>query len=259
MGTPVAVAFANLFLQHLEYIVFSKLKHTHPLLYKRYIDDIFAIFKTMNDAITFIDAFNKIVPSIRTTHTTSTTEGIFLDLVIYKGKSFINNKLDVRLYQKPQNKYLYLPFNSYHNRAIFDAFVNSELNRIRLNCSEDIDYENNKQLFYHRLCARDYPIEFLKPLFAQQRNRIDQLNIIKTKNNNNKKANKQAPIIFKTNSNQESKQLCIKACLKLPQEIHLDPDTDRIFNGHEPLICYKKSKNFSQLFSKSKFEEDSHE
>jgi hypothetical protein len=255
MGTPLAVVFANLFLQQLEHIVFSKLIDEFPVLFKRFIDDILAFFKRIEHAHRFIEIYNSIVESINVTHTISRIEGIFLDLVVFIGPRYISdNKLDVKLYQKPQNKYLYLPQFSFHNGPIFKAFINAELNRIMFNCTCESDYITNKELFRSRLLKRTYNSDFLNSIFNLPRNRqllFDKIVSRQLKYNN---IISKRPIIFKTIFDQESTQINLKQCLILPKDITSDPTAHKIFNFENPIICYKKSPSLGQKFSRTKYD-----
>jgi hypothetical protein len=255
MGTPLAVVFANLFLQQLEHIVFSKLENEFPVLFKRYIDDILAFFKCLEHANHFIKIYNSIVETIDVTHTTSRVEGIFLDLVVFIGPRYISdNKLDVKLYQKPQNKYLYLPQFSFHNGPIFKAFINAELNRIMFNCTCESDYITNKELFRTRLLKRTYNSDFLDSIFNQPRYRHVLLNRIVARQSQYSKNQSTRPLIFKTIFDQESAQLNLKQCLILPPDITSDPTAHKIFNFENPIICYKKSPSLGQKFSRTKYD-----
>ena len=57
MGTPVAVAFANIYLTMLEIAINEQLQlipnYTPPLYYKRFIDDLIAFFKDTFSATSF--------------------------------------------------------------------------------------------------------------------------------------------------------------------------------------------------------------
>ena len=260
MGTPLAVVFANLFLQQLEHLVKIKLndlKHDFPLLYKRYIDDIFALFKCMYDAKQYIETFNSIVESIKVTYTLDCMKGQFLGVVMFRGPRYdTDNLLDVKLYQKPQDKHQYLPPYSFHSPKIFPAFINSELNRLRLNCSVDSDYETNKQLYYTRLLARDYTHEYLKPSFELHRDRNSLLTRISdrlkqklvTANNNSTSK----PIIFKTTYCQKALQTKLKPCFKLTELAKQDPHAHKIFGNRDPIICYQTC-NMGQMLSKTQY------
>jgi hypothetical protein len=60
MGTPTAVTYSTIFLYGVEY---SKLEKVNYILYTRYIDDVFAIFLTTDDANAFVADFNSFCSS----------------------------------------------------------------------------------------------------------------------------------------------------------------------------------------------------
>ena len=77
-----------------------------PLVWKRYIDDIFSLWNTNSGEITqFIEQANKHHPTIKFTAEVSDTEITFLDTIIYKGVFFeTKSEFDVRTHFKPTDK-----------------------------------------------------------------------------------------------------------------------------------------------------------
>ena len=62
---------------------------TRPLLWKRFIDDVFSLWDTNRDEInTFIQHASNYHPTIKFTADISDKEIIFLDTCIYKGERF---------------------------------------------------------------------------------------------------------------------------------------------------------------------------
>ena len=267
MGTPAAVVFACLFLDQLETEVFRELQQEFTrrfpihLLYKRYIDDIFAIFPDEGLANSFLKKFASKFPSIFCSSSTITsTHGIFLDLYIYKGNQFAStSKLDTKVYQKPQNKYLYLPPNSYHSRSIFKAFIIAEINRYRLLCNNDEDFLQLKDEFFTRLLARGYNKDFLQHCFNKQkdRHRLLQKALARystpSNNDTNNNTGKTTPCTFIVSHTPDIKPLQLKKLLKLPDNIKYNPylqDTYKhVFNQQDPIICYYNSPTASSFFS----------
>jgi len=182
MGTPLAVPFACLFVAHIEHLIWDSQPSvlSPPLFYRRYIDDVFYVAKSIEDAEVFFQKFNNILPTIRCgSITIDQQSGIFLDVEIYKGPRFVShNILDFRTYQKAQNRYLYLAPNSFHRRDIYKSTIISELNRYRLTCSEDMDFYRMRSLFYQRLVARGYNPEYLNLIFPCHSSRSELLQSI---------------------------------------------------------------------------------
>ena len=150
MGTPCAVVYATIFLASIELPILSR--STGVLLYLRYIDDICAVMKP-DTAVNFLAAFNAVYASINLDSVTMDHTGVFLDL-----KISINNYggIDLQLYQKPANKYQYIPPSSAHCSAVFYNWIVEELKRYRVRCTHDADYNLLVRAFATRLRARGY-------------------------------------------------------------------------------------------------------
>lgn len=167
MGTPVAPAFATLFMSMFDEEMYNHPGHPHIILHKRYIDDGILIWKGSKASLEdWLRAFNEILPEIKITWSISENELDFLDLHIFKGERFQNtNILDVSTFQKKMNKYLYVPSLSYHTTPCKKGFITSELKRYVLRSSSEALFGTVRQRFYDRLRGRGYTTAFLRPLF----------------------------------------------------------------------------------------------
>ena len=84
MGTKMAPSYANTFMDQLERN-FLQHQPIKPLLWKRYIDDIFVIWTdSLSNLNNLLLQLNQHHPTIKFTHETSTTSVDFLDLTIHK-------------------------------------------------------------------------------------------------------------------------------------------------------------------------------
>ena len=171
MGTPCAPPYANIVLYYLEYNLVAKY---NPTAYLRYLDDIFAVFETEAQSKQFVAEFNRQLEDTITLDSVvhSTSNVVFLDLQLSinpnpNGNPTANPSIDCKLYQKPSNKYLYIPPKSAHKYHIFSNFILNELRRYRLYNTSPVDFHMNKLAFYNRLKARGYSDRFLLPLFQQ--------------------------------------------------------------------------------------------
>lgn len=249
MGTPLAVPFACLFVAELEYQISSKyLTSFVPTYYKRYIDDIFMITRTKEEAELFINIFNSIVPTIRCGSVSiDFNSGIFLDIEVYKGTRFITtNILDVRIYQKAQNRYLYLAPNSFHRRDIYKSTIISELNRYRLCCSNDEEFLNIKVLFFQRLVARGYNPDYLCSIFPYHLSRKELLDKISTRFDDTKQSTNTSSTttslpIFKSLNTYETTQLPISKLISIPYDLEDDFQKDPLMSQlfqKSPITCF---------------------
>ena len=111
MGTKMAVAFANIFMSAVETRLISQ-SPTQPLVWKRYIDDIFSLWDKNKEEIgSFIELANNHHPTIKFTANISETEITFLDTCIYKGDRFQKESiLDVKTHFKPTETFQYTHF-----------------------------------------------------------------------------------------------------------------------------------------------------
>ena len=82
----MAVAFANIFMAKVETDILSQ-SVIKPLVWKRFIDDIFSLWNVSRDEISkFIEQANKRHPAIKFTAEISQTETKFLNINVYKGE-----------------------------------------------------------------------------------------------------------------------------------------------------------------------------
>jgi len=163
MGTPVFVAVAVLFMFYIERSLVSTAMVDNSCLYfRRFIDDIIAVFASEQQAIDFWKQYNSLHTDIKATGTTGESV-VWLDLVVFKGLRFsATGIVDFRVYQKDLNLYLYLPFYSCHPYHSKVAFISAECRRYVICCSDELDYIKVRDLFVSRLRSRAYPFCIIK-------------------------------------------------------------------------------------------------
>ena len=59
MGSPLAPTLANLFMGHNEEKWIENFEGVKPVFYRRYVDDIFAVFENREEALIFFEYLNK--------------------------------------------------------------------------------------------------------------------------------------------------------------------------------------------------------
>jgi hypothetical protein len=172
MGAPLAPCYANIFLFQLEQ---KWLKNSaiarHVTIFKRYIDDIFVLWSDSNPDASVrkstldnaIDVYNSYLPTIKITPDISTQSVNFLDLQIFKE----NFQCKYRTYKKTMNRFLYIPFSSYHSTSQKLAFIKTELIRFVRNSSSESYFVEDAKFFKHCLLQRGYSEFFLNLAFKQ--------------------------------------------------------------------------------------------
>ena len=108
MGTKMAPRYANLFMDRFER-GFPDSETTRPLVWLRYIDDIFCVWTGSRPSLdAFLDRLNTRHSTLRFTSEISHAHVEFLDLNIFKGKRFHQrNLLDLSTHLKKKK-----PFNT---------------------------------------------------------------------------------------------------------------------------------------------------
>jgi len=141
-----------------------------PSIYRRFIDDGFFVWEQDRASLdAFLAALNAALPTINITWDIATDSIPYMDLVISKDLSVAGDSVPLRVhtFQKPHNRYLYIPRVSFHRPSIYAAFVRGELIRYAVTNSTAAGFEHMKALFFQRLLDRGYSKAWLFQVFAR--------------------------------------------------------------------------------------------
>lgn len=174
MGTPVAVAYANLFLLFFENSLLPSSKEI--IFYVRYIDDILGLYRpdnTLEPTRNLEIYFEKLTNLTKLEFTTqiSNKSVIFLDLEIF----IHNNQLLTRTYQKELNLYQYIREDSAHPKACLKGLIIGLIQIYFKQNSLESDFIKIVRLLKQRLVKRGYSYPLINNLVHSA--------ILKTKNN----------------------------------------------------------------------------
>jgi len=149
-----------------------------PNLFKRFIDDGFGITKgNRDDVIYWIEKFNELRATVKIDKYNWGNALEYMDLFIYKGDSFYRDgKLSISIHQKETNKFMYIPYRSFHQKHTIKNYVWGELKRyVRYN-TEEKNFSKLKTRFFLRLRNRGFRKYVLIKLFQHvtyaQRNKL---------------------------------------------------------------------------------------
>ena len=131
MGTKMSVCRANIFMAVVERAIIN-LSVVKPLVWKRYIGDIFSIWNAnKQQAMQFIEQANKHHQTIRFTAEISSTEITFLNTNVFKGERFANKSiLDIKTHFKPTETFQCTHFSSCHPSGVKQGFIKGEALRL---------------------------------------------------------------------------------------------------------------------------------
>ena len=153
MGTNLAPILTNIYMAMLEeelYVICKNKNITRPKMFKRFIDDGFGVIKSnKKEFLRWVNEFNCLRKNIIIDKWQFGNNVAFMDLHIFKGEKFYNEgKLSIKVYQKPENKYMYIPYKSAHPRHTIKNYVIGELKRcVQIN-TEDLNFLKLKTDFF---------------------------------------------------------------------------------------------------------------
>ena len=111
MGSPLAPLLADWFVTRIENKILSDSKVLcRPTFYRRYVDDIFAVFKSMEERDEFFNVLNNMHKNLKFTMETTSPVLPFLDV----GVSVDFDAFHTQVYRKPTNTHVIM---NYHSEA----------------------------------------------------------------------------------------------------------------------------------------------
>ena len=140
MGSPLGPTMANIFMGYLEHHYF--MNNEQPLMYYRYVDDCFVLFKNEDECMRMFDKFNHLHPAISFTMEKERNGCLpFLDVLVERADTmFITS-----IYRKPTFTGQYVNFRSFCNKRRKTNLIRTLCNRALKICSPDkLPQELNK-------------------------------------------------------------------------------------------------------------------
>ena len=279
MGTSVAVSYSCIYLSMLEFEVFQTLynttpfthynnpfsKHNQPIIppgnptppvsYKRYIDDIMAIFTSYDCALKFITSFNNLRTYIKLTFNIvpHSQPAIFLDIQFTLTPYDTNLHLESNYYSKPISKHLYIPSTSAHPRHVFRNFITSRLTTMKLYCTHHTDFINHSDIFKNQLIRRNVNIDNFQLILGNLPDRRDiYLKRLHKRIQPSTPSSTPYPLVFTTTDNPTLSKLKIHELLKPP--ITLSQQTlNKVFNNKAPILAKRLPPNLGSKLQTYKY------
>ena len=130
MGSPVSPIIADLYMEYFEEKVLSTV--SHPMLWWRYVDDIFVIQKEVNKQ-DFLQHINSVDPAIQFT-VENKEDGTmpFFDTIV---KPEADGNLSITVYRKPTHMGQYQQWDSHHHLSAKFSVINTLMHRAQTVCS----------------------------------------------------------------------------------------------------------------------------
>ena len=236
MGTKMAPSYANLFMGVLEKQMLSSYKHK-PLVYFRYIDDIFMIWidgeDSLNDFLTYCNSQNK---SIQFEQTSSNGSIPFLDVSV----TLEDGKSTTDLYCKSTNEHQYLYHTSCHPKHTKTSLAYClALCFCRICSSENLFQQCTNEMLHH-LIQRGYKKRCIHDSIKKA-SLVTREEALADKNK--PKSLQRVPFVVTNNP-------MLPKILKIPHEahpiFHASERCTEIFKN-DPLVSYQRAWNLSDI------------
>ena len=160
MGSPLGPVLANLFMGYHEGKWIENYGGSKPIHYKRFMDDIFCIFKNEIEAIDFLNYLNEQHVNIKfTTEKEEQNTLPFLDVQIVK---LDNGKFETSVYRKPTFTGLLTNFKSFTPFSYKIALIKTLIHRIYHICSSWKIFHRNILEIENILRKNSYPQKLIE-------------------------------------------------------------------------------------------------
>ena len=253
MGTPFAPNFANIFMSRVE----SKILTTapggfKPLLWIRFIDDIFMIWQHGEQPLAqFLEHVNSIHDTIKFVGEYSWKEINFLDTTLYFNA---RGEIESTLFIKPTDICTLLQAQSYHPSSCKRGVIYSQALRYRRLITDDRKLGKHLKELESNLIRRGYDATEITSQFAKLSSttqaellfRQDTAHGPKYKNEN---TNKVIPFIVPYDSGTAKIGSIIKNHWHLIED---NPVLQQVWNNIRPVLALKRRPNLKDLLVKTK-------
>ena len=172
MGTPCACSYATLFFAYYERMVICPKYKNNLIFYKRYIDDIFFVWKHDSaNPNAFADFQTDLSAQCKLEWITENLSNKvdFLDLSI----SIDEGRFTFKTFQKAMNLYLYIPSHSAHTPGLLKSLIYGLVTTYHRQNSLHADFLLVTKLLYDRLIARGHKQDTIEPIFLEVATIID--------------------------------------------------------------------------------------
>ena len=160
MGSPLAPNLANIFMRYFEENALQNYSGISPILYRRYVDDIFLIFKSQSEVQPFYDHLNSFHPNIQFTKEEETPGNDFFPFLDVKVSKH-GNSFSTSTFYKPTHTGVYTNWYSFTPRKFKLNLVKCLLSRAWKICSNKNLFQQDWQVIKLNLIKNQYPEKLL--------------------------------------------------------------------------------------------------
>jgi hypothetical protein len=241
MGTPVGVEYSCLAVSYQEKMINESYTEDKPILYVRYIDDVFGISTLPKDKLDkYLNHVKEFHPALQYTCVVA-KEVDMLDVTL----KVTGVKIESTLFCKPTNTHAYLRYDSSHPTSCKDNIPFSQYLRIRRICSNIDEYNTQSAMITAHFVKQGYP----RPMLEKHRSKAKQLDrkVLLQKVSKKVKTDRLVlPMTYHPTNVQVTKTL--KHHYKGLQN---DEDVGIAFKD-QPLVAYRRDRNLKDLLVRAR-------
>ena len=213
----------------------------HALLYVRYIDDLFIIWKGSEAELRkFLTEINTVHPSIKFDHEYSKNSVNFLDTTVrVLGKKFATN-----LYTKPTDRRAYLHSKSHHPDKTKNSIAYSQATRLRRICTSITDFWIHADKLKEDLSNRGYnPTAISREI--ERAAKIDRATLLTYKE---KPIMNRIPLVVSYNEKLPDINKIIDDTWS---HMQINPDVKSRF-PEKPMLAFKRNRNLRDILGQTR-------
>ena len=245
MGTKCASNYANLFMAYFEETFIYPRINGKSILYLRYIDDIFLIWKKSRQELeAFIVEINSVHKTIKFDVNFSQSHVNFLDTAVTITP---DHAIKTSLYQKPTDRHNFLHHKSYHPSSTKKALPYSQSLRIKRICSSAEDYQLAITALKEQFKARGYNDTLVNDA-VQRATEKDRSELLQPK----RKEKKNTPLTLVTTFNKTLPNLKTIIAENWNM-LEINANISQKFKN-KPLVAYRRNPNLKQILGGHKLE-----
>ena len=158
MGSPLAPLLAEWFVSKIENNIMQQDISYKPIFYKRYVDDVFALFKSEDDRDKFFSLLNGAHPNLKFTMEVSTNSLPFLDTAV----SIKDDRFEISVYRKPTNTGILLNYNSVAPRRWKKSLIHCMLTRALRVSSNLKFFKSELETIQEAFLKNSYPSDMIE-------------------------------------------------------------------------------------------------
>ena len=163
MGSPLGCSLANVFLCHHEAKWLDNCpQNFKPLLYRRYVDDTFMLFRERSHIPLFLNYLNQQHPNIKFTHEIESNDKLnFLDVTVEK----YDNNFKTAVYRKAVFSGLGMNFSSFVAKSYKRNLITCLVTRAFKICSHSTTFDIELEFLKDFFLKNGFPINFINKMF----------------------------------------------------------------------------------------------